>query len=822
MQKTTIYLFTGIMALLALLVPASRLYAEASSPVAVQVDWPEFLKRHDLVFETLPENFDFGAFLGNGLLGATIYRDGANRLRFEMGRSDVTEHRRDNGRLPIGGLVLETCGKIMEGTMRLDLWNAEVRGEVKTEKGSLQFRALIHTDLIVLIIELEASDGEKDAKFIWNARPAADKRNSTRLTDSPNPTSTTETIEGVSVCVQPRFAGGEFASAFREVPIKNAQNARRIYMSIADSFPASTARKDVVATLQKAAAGDFPRLLETHRAWWHDFYPRSFVSIPDTQLESFYWIQFYKLASASRPDRPPVDLLGPWYRDTGWPRIWWNLNIQTLYLPVYAGNHLELGESFINFMDAKRANFARNAKEIWKFDDCATVPHTTDNEGLRGDGTCAPDNYINPGDFTWALHNYWQHYRYSMDESMVTDQKKHAFYPLLRGSVNLYLHLLKKGDDGKLHLPVLHSPEYGNDSDNNYNLSLLRWACQTLIALNQRYNLNDPLLPKWQETLKDLVDYQADEKGLRIGAGMSFTKSHRHWSHILMVHPLHIMDLSQPANRDLIVKSINHWLTVGGGAGVFGWSRAAAASLYAALGDGDNAIDSIHKHLSNARFVRPNTMYIEGSPVIECSIVLARSLQDMLLQSWGGTINIFPAIPKAWNEAVFHDLRAEGAFLVSAERKGGKTVWARVKSLAGEPLRIKPGMDGEVKALVDGKSAPLKTLAGGVYEIALAKGAEALFFVGDTPPTPVIKPLAADPANCNFYGSKLHAAAMATSAAITLKPALSSGKPAKASSVWGRGLEAAKAFDDNTGTRWALHRKQPAAGWKWIWEKTPR
>ncbi len=41
----------------------------------------------------------------------------------------------------------------------------------------------------------------------------------------------------------------------------------------------------------------------------------------------------------------------PWYRDTGWPRIWWNLNIETLYLPVYTGNRLELGESFTNFID---------------------------------------------------------------------------------------------------------------------------------------------------------------------------------------------------------------------------------------------------------------------------------------------------------------------------------------------------------------------------------------------------------------------------------------------------------------------------------------
>ncbi|MBM3861319.1 MAG: discoidin domain-containing protein [Verrucomicrobia bacterium] len=759
----------------------------AATPLADKVDWPAFMARQDLVFETLPTHFDYGAFLGNGLLGAMIYRDGDNRLRFEMGRSDVTEHRRDNARLPIGGLVLETIGKIQDGTMRLDLWNAEVRGTVTTDKGTLQFRAFIHTDVMALLLDLETSDGEKAAKFVWVPGHGQDKRNRERFKeDPPNPPATTETIDGLPVCVQPRHAGGEFATAWKEcgaglqpardtkmAGFKPAPHCRRVILSVADSFPGNAARREVVATVQTTIAADFDKLVASHREWWHALYPKSFVSVPDPKLESFYWIQFYKLGSASRPDRVPVDLLGPWFRDTGWPRIWWNLNIETLYLPVYAANQLELGESFVRFLDAKRANFVRNAKEIYGFDDCATVPHTTCYEGLRGDGSCAPDKYINPGDFTWALHNYYLHYRHSMDHALVTNQTRHAFYPLLRGSINLYLRLLKKGDDGKLHLPVQHSPEYGDAADNNYNLALLRWGCQTLIDLNQRYRLNDPLLPRWRETLANLTPYPVDENGLRIGADVAFTKSHRHWSHILMVHPLHIMDANDPAQRELLYKSIHHWLTVDGSRGVNGWSRAAAASLYAALGDGDNAIKQIHGHMADRRFVRPNTMYIEGSPVIECSIVLARSLQDMLLQSHNNIIRVFPAVPAAWTNAIFHNLRAEGAFLVSAERRGGKTQWVRIKSLAGEPCRIQ----------FDGK----------IHEFQLAQGDERV--LGKGPAT--VAPLPIAPAEANPHG---------------IKKAISTGKRATASSVWGKGYEADNAFDGDETTRWSAAPKT-RSGW---------
>jgi len=344
---------------------------------------------------------------------------------------------------------------------------------------------------------------------------------------------------------------------------------------------------------------------------------------------------------------------------------------------------------------------------------------------------------------------------------------------LLRGSINLYLRLLKKGDDGKLHLPVQHSPEYGDAADNNYNLALLRWGCQTLIDLNQRYRLNDPLVPRWQETLASLTPYPVDENGLRIGADVAFTKSHRHWSHMLMVHPLHIMDANDPANRDLLYKSIHHWLTVDGSRGVYGWSRAAAASLYAALGDGDNAIASIHQHMADKRFVRPNTMYIEGSPVIECSIVLARSLQDMLLQSHNNIIRVFPAVPAAWTNAAFHNFLAEGAFLVSAERKNGRTQWVRVKSLAGEPCRIQ--------------------FDGNIHELRLAQGEER--FLGKGPA--VLAPLPISPADANPHG---------------FEKVVSAGKRATASSVWGKGFEADKAFDGNYSTRWGAKQKS-RSGW---------
>lgn len=789
------------LALLTLLCAVPPTRAGEESAVKLDVDWAQFLKRHDIVWEKLPERFDHGVWHGNGLLGAVIYREGKNRIRWELGRSDVTEHRRDNNRLPIGGMVLETVGDIEGGTARLDLWNAESSGTIETTKGSIRFRTFVHATDRVTVVDVECSEGEQRSTFKWLSAPAIDRVNNSRFKfgDPPNPASRLERAGDVQVCVQPRYAGGEFATAWRESPEKDGK--RRLTISIADTYPEKEAKAQAVAAVQKASASDLAKLRASHRAWWHAYYPKSFVTVPDSKIEGFYWIQIHKLACATRHDRPVMDLLGPWFRNTGWPRIWWNLNIQTAYLSVYTANHLEIGESLTRMMDRNRRNFVRNAKEIWKVDDCATVPHTTCYEGLRGDGSRAPDKYINPGDFTWALHNYYLQYRYSMDHSMVTDQDRHAFYPLLRGSVNLYLHVLEEGADGKLHLPGMHSPEYGHDSDNNYNLSLLRWACQTLLALDARYKLNDPLASRWRDVLVRLVAYPTDEHGLRVGATLSATKSHRHWSHMLMMHPLRIMNWEQPESRALMRQSVDFWLQVGGGGGLKAWSRAAAASLYAGMGDGDKALENLNRHHDERRFVMPNGMYIEGAPVIECALVAGRSLHDMLLQSWGDKIRVFPAMPAAWSDSAFHDLRAEGAFLVSAVRAEGATQWIRVKSLAGEPCRIVHGMGQAPEVTTAGdKAMPVADLGNGVIEIALSKGVEVLLRRG--PGAASICPLDLEQDTYNYWGVKDRPEPPKAARKKLTPPALSTGKPARASGEWSAGYKAAKAFDDDLGTRW--------------------
>ena len=291
--------------------------------------------------------------------------------------------------------------------------------------------------------------------------------------------------------------------------------------------------------------------------------------------------------------------------------------------------------------------------------------------------------------------------------------------PLLKASVAYVLLRLQPSPDGKLHLPEAVSPEFPKTApDTNYDLALLRWGLQTLIELDARLGSKDPLVPKWRDTLAQLTPYPTDAaSGYLIGRGQPLDQSHRHFSHLLMVYPLRMVTGKDASERTLIEKSLAHWIGFEGA--LQGYSFVGASSISSLLGKGDDAerfLDDLLK-----RFVKPNTMYLEAGPVIETPLSAAQSVHDMLLQSWGGILRIFPAIPAGWKDATFHDLRAEGAFLVSATRRAGRTTLVRIQSLAGEPASLRVDLD-DPEIITSSSQASAQKQADGSWRLTLAKG----------------------------------------------------------------------------------------------------
>ena len=73
---------------------------------------------------------------------------------------------------------------------------------------------------------------------------------------------------------------------------------------------------------------------------------------------------------------------------------------------------------------------------------------------------------------------------------------------------------------------------------------------------------------------------------------------------------------------------------------------------------------------------------------MEAECAAASAVTEMLLQSGGGRIRLFPAVPASWLDCSFEGLLAEGAITVSAERRAGETVRASLSSRADAGVTI--------------------------------------------------------------------------------------------------------------------------------------
>jgi hypothetical protein len=227
------------------------------------------------------------------------------------------------------------------------------------------------------------------------------------------------------------------------------------------------------------------------------------------------------------------------------------------------------------------------------------------------------------------------------------------------------------------------------------------------------------------------------------------------------------MNTDDPEMYELVDRSISHWYNferADGWRDRCAFTLSSVASMRAATGRGDEALAMLHDLLGNLThrsYVHVNTLSTEGggrNPTFEATVAAANSIIELLLQSWGDTIRVFPAVPGDWQALSFADLRAQGGFLVSAERVDGRTAWVRIESLAGEPCRLRvPDWSGPLR-IAGSDDFPLEVSEDGSYAIELERGQSITLYPKDQvePASFTAKALPRAPAEANPYGAKPH------------------------------------------------------------------
>ncbi|MFG0287035.1 MAG: dienelactone hydrolase family protein [Rhodopirellula sp. JB044] len=718
----------------------------------LHVDFESFLAKFDMRWDRIPHRWEVAPYTGNGNVGFLLYQsdpDRPNVISLHVGRHDYYDHRLPhNGnenlwiyrsRLPLGHFDLTSEGSIESVDLRLGLWNAELTGSIQTDRGEYRVHGFSHSEHDVIYFETDAGDGES-VKITWHpdepmppvretldagGGPKGGTWDRMREAPLPMPPAPTQTVDdGVHYCVQKLYQHrGETTTGWKAIGKEEGQQV--LLASVHHSFPEKNSREVVARNLQTAEElRSDAAFIDTHRKWWHEYYPLSFLSIDDPEKEAFYWIQMYKFASATRGNGPIMDLMGPWYHKTFWPMVWGDLNVELQYWTHLTANRLSVGESLCNSIDRHAETLYKNTLDRWKDSTGLATLFPQDMDASLGSSV--------PDMLCWILHDYWLHCEFAGDRERMRDK----LFPLLHGTVNSYLNYLADNpvdsDDGTIHIKNSWSPEYpgGRGRDINFTIALIRWACQTLLDIDDEHALNHSDRAKWQHLLDNLADFQIDENGLRIGADVPFNKPHRHYSHLLAFYPLAVLDPDTEAGGKLLRTTLDHWLNVTfnsdikvGAMPVTGYTATGAASMYAMLGDAEKAYHYLDFFIQHDR-VTPTTMYAEGNPVIESPLSFATCIHDMLLQSWRGKIRVFPGSPEQWEDVAFHHLRTQGAFWVSAKKVDSVTEFVAIESLAGSPCVIKTDIANPHVA-INGEELAAEDLvvnAAGFLRIPIEKG----------------------------------------------------------------------------------------------------
>jgi len=492
-------------------------------------------------------------------------------------------------------------------------------------------------------------------------------------------------------------AGGEYVVAWR---LASGGDSARLAVAVLSHNDADDPLAAALELVRGATEGE-DHLWPEHQAWWLDWWRACRLTIPDEWLENLFYVEMYKLGCCSRPGGLPITLQGLWTADGVMPP--WSgdyhldMNVQESYWPVYTSNHLGAGEPLYETFSACLPRWREECRSFFGFggiwSGCAIAPDGSHVHGYHG-------VEFWPGNAAWLAHHYWLHWLYSRDEQFLDDRA----LPMLRGAMQTYMGLLEEGDDGRLHIPLGYSPEWGEGSVSRYapdptcDLALIRWLGGSLIEATDLLGLNDADRPRWQETLDLLADYPVGGGGLQVTARDPLFESHRHHSHLMAIHPLGVLNIEQgDEERALIGTSLTRLIQMGTGRWT-GWSWPWASLIASRAGLGNMAAEMLRQYRA---FVTPNTFHINGDPrvfglsharyspmTLEAGFCAATAIMEMLLQSWGGVIRVFPTIPDSWGDAYFEDLRAEGAFLVSALLGDGEVRWLRIASEAGEPCRL--------------------------------------------------------------------------------------------------------------------------------------
>ena len=438
------------------------------------------------------------------------------------------------------------------------------------------------------------------------------------------------------------------------------------------------------------------------REKYQDFFKASKVTLEDKEIESFYNSSLYHLANCMGNKKFPPGLFGNFITDDFFP---WagdyhmNYNYEAPYYCIFSSNHPELFDGYMEPVNDMKTEATRMAKlfgcngymfpvsfgpkalDVYSQTDCKEHGILFLGQKSHAAYACvipimhwfstydkeyAKENYY---DFVFNTATFWEDYLVKKNGKYVIKGDAAHEIPYYRG---------------KKFKAITHFGQINTINAIN-SLGLVKLLFKGIYNMAKELGLNSEKYALWEDINENLSEFPTFiMKGKKC---FRYSKFGIRWRDDNTVGLQHIYPASQIGfnsgeklleiakntyfinDRRLDDNGSNSYLPAGARIGV----------------DPEFLIEGIKQNIKE--FALPNRLFRHHGGGIEHLTMVPATINEMLMQSYEGVIRLFPCWNKKSN-ASFTNLRADGAFLVSAELKNEKISAIKITSLKGRTCNV--------------------------------------------------------------------------------------------------------------------------------------